>query len=108
MDDLRDLAIAYYVWAAPTRAEITGGKRHKEYVQTHDGRVIPADEWERICLDVIEQANKGDLLEQIKDYTQRECVWLKKDEIQRYSIGCLLNEAYKKWDDFTYQERLML
>jgi hypothetical protein len=108
MDGLKDLAIAYHIWQSPTKEEVAGGKKHKEYVHTRDGRNFTADEWERICLEKITQADKGDLLEQIKEYTQRECVWLKKDEVLRYSIECLLNEAYKKWDDFTYQERLKL
>lgn len=108
MSELRALAKAYYVWQSPTKAEIADKKKHIEYVHTHDGRDIPVDEWEDICLEMIAQADLSDLLREIEERCQRECLWVKQSELQRYAIGCLLNESYRKWEGFTYQERLML
>lgn len=105
---MRGLAKAYYVWQSPTKAELAEKKKHVEYVHTHDGRNIPVGEWERMCLEMITQADLRALLEQIEEYVQKNCLWVKSGELRRYAIGCLLNESYRSWDGFTYQERLML
>lgn len=102
---MRGMAKAFYVWQSPSRGET---KKPIEYVHTKDGRTIERGEWLRICLEMITQADLRPLLEQIEEYVQRNCLWVKNGELEEYSMDCLLKGSYKHWDDFIYQERLML
>ena len=102
---MRGLAKAFYVWQAPSRGD---NRKPIEYVHTRDGRTIERGQWCIECLEMITQADLRPLLEQIKEYVQRNCLWVKKGELEEYSMNCLLNGSYKHWDDFIYQERLML
>ena len=102
---MRGLAKAYYVWKSPSKGDI---RKPIELIHTKDGREIARDEWCRIALEMIIQCDLSDLLKQIEEYVQKNCLWVKTSELREYSIDCLLKGSYKKWDDFHYQERLLI
>ncbi len=100
---MKGLAKAYYVWQSPCKGE---QRKPVEYIHTQDGRTIPRDEWCKIALETIIQADLSDLLKQIEEYTQKHCLWVKMGDLREYSMDCLLKGSFKHWDDFCYQERL--
>lgn len=100
---MQGLAKAYYIWKSPTKAEIAEKKKHIEYVHTRDGREMPIDEWEQKCLEMITQADLSDLLKQIEEYVQHNCLWVKTGELRSYSMDCLIKGSYRHWSDFNYQ-----
>ena len=99
------MAKAFYVWQSPSRGET---KKPIEYIHTRDGRTIERGEWCRIALEMIIQADLSDLLGQIEEYVQHNCLWVKNGELREYSMDCLIKGSYKHWDDIIYQERLSL
>lgn len=102
---VKGLAKAFYVWQTPSKGD---NKKPVEYICTKDGKIIKRDEWCRIALDMITQGDLSDLLRQIEEYVQKNCLWVKTSELREYSMDCLLKGSYKHWDDFIYQERLSL
>lgn len=98
---MNEMSKAYYVWNMPRK-----GTKGIQKIHTKDGHEFLPEEWEKICLEMITKADLRDLLEQIEEHVQKNCLWVKNDELRRYSIDCLLKGSYKHWDDFVYQERL--
>lgn len=107
---MQGLAIGYYIWSQPVR--YVDGKFIKDKgidkIHTRDGREMFIEEWEREATHLITQADSIDLLTQIEEYVQRNCLWVNKADLRRYSMDCLLGDAYKHWRDFVYQEKLTI
>ena len=102
---MQGLAKAFYVWQSPCKGDT---KKPVEFIYTRDNREIARDEWCRIALEMITQADLSDLLRQIEEYVQKNCMWVKTTELREYSMDCLLKGSYKKWDDFMEQETMIL
>ena len=100
---MNGLAKAYYVWRSPSKGDT---KKPVEFIHTKDGREIARDEWCRIALEMITERDMSDLLKQIEEHVQKNCLWVKTGELQEYSMDCLLKGSFKHWNDFAYQERL--
>ena len=107
------LAIAFYTWRQGVTYNKQTYKFEKtnkgvDYIHTRDGREVTLAEWEELALKYVTEADLSDLLSQIEEYVKNNCKWLKKGEIRRYALDCLLHESYKAWDDFMVQETLIL
>lgn len=100
---MRGLAKAYFVWRPPSKGDT---RKPIEFIHTRDGRELARDEWRRIAREMITECDLNDLLRRIEEYVQKSCPWVKTDELQEYSMDCLLKGSFKHWDDFSYQERL--
>lgn len=107
------LAIAYYSW----KQNVTYNKQTCKFekslkgidlIVTRDGRELAFEKWEEIALKYVTENDLSDLLSQIEEYVKDNCKWLKKGEIRRYALDCMLHESYKKWDDFMIQETMIL
>lgn len=110
---MQGLAIAFYVW----KQNVTYNKQTFKFeksikgidlIHTCDGRELGLSEWEELALKYVAEADLSDLLSQIEEYVKNNCKWLKKGEIRRYALDCLLHESYKKWNDFMVQETMIL
>lgn len=74
-------------------------KYYKTY-QTKAGEFKP-EEWRKKLRQIIEEDNKLDLLEKIKAYCRQNYVWIKTEQdLDDYSIDCLVTQSYKHWKDF--------
>nr|DAN97753.1 MAG TPA: hypothetical protein [Caudoviricetes sp.] len=72
----------------------------KEFYKTKIGEFTP-EKWLEVTLQIIEEINKTELLEKIKEHVKNNCAWLKNDkEIEEYSVSCLASGAYMYWKDF--------
>ena len=100
---MQGLAKAFYVWQSPCKGDT---KKSVEFIRTRDGREIARDEWCRIAYEMITQGDLSDLLRQIEEYVQKNCMWVKTNELREYSMDCLIKGSYKKWDNFYYQQRI--
>ena len=54
-------------------------------------------EWDKIALEVVKEHGDEALLEKIKTHVRECCLWLKDNEIERYSLKCLISKAYVAW-----------
>lgn len=77
--------------------------RGTEYVPTVSG-TYKASEWVSLVVEAAVEDGLGDLLEGIKQYTRENCAWIHTEkDVEEHAARCLVNEAYKHWDDFNYQ-----
>lgn len=45
-----------------------------------------------------------DLLDQIKEYSRKNCAWLHSEkDVEEHAIRCLISKAYEHWPDFNRQ-----
>lgn len=70
--------------------------RGEYYYKTPIGD-LDENEWDKIALEVVREHGDEALLEKIKAHVREYCLWLKDNEIERYSLKCLISEAYKAW-----------
>ena len=58
-------------------------------------------EWLETALQIIQAVQETKLLEEIKGYVKKNCLWLKSEkEIEEYSVGCLISGTYMYWEEF--------
>ena len=103
-----DYAIKHRVGVSiPTRelyVTRAGNTRHriefKEYYKTNMGEFAPK-EWLETALQIIQAVQETKLLEEIKGYVKKNCLWLKSEkEIEEYSVRCLISGTYMYWEEF--------
>lgn len=78
-----------------TWSRITTGET---YYKTKIGE-LREDEWERIAEETAREYGDLPLLQAIEDYVRKHCAWLKEKEIRGYSLHCLVDEAYRTWEE---------
>jgi hypothetical protein len=108
MNSLKDYAIqlkngracptgGYIITRFGNRRPVT---KFRDFYQTNLGEFTP-EKWRELTLDAIKEHGKEELLERIKEYCKKNCIWLKKEcDIEEYAMECLVSEAYLYWDDF--------
>lgn len=110
---MHDLAIAYFEWHPVVTYnretyKFEHGKKGIDYIQTVGGDLYEPTEWINLALDYMQKNNLLDLFSQVKEYVRVNCLFVKPKELNQYAADCVLHESYKKWADFTYQEKLKL
>ena len=75
-------------WSVVTKGEY--------YFKTPIGD-LDEKEWDKIALEVVREHGDEALLEKIKAHVREYCLWLKDNEIERYSLKCLISKAYVAW-----------
>lgn len=53
--------------------------------------------WDKIALEVVKNHKDEALLEKIISYVRNHCLWLKENEIEHYSLSCLVRKSYEAW-----------
>jgi hypothetical protein len=77
-----------------------------EYYQTPSG-TIEINEWVRLVTEAAAEDGLSDLLEGIKQHVRENCAWIHTEkDVEEHAAECLIHEAYKHWEGFTYQEGL--
>ena len=83
----------------------TGRKQYRSisYKKTIFGDIEDSNYYP-LAKKLIVLAGRTELLEKIKDYSRKNCAWLKTEsDIENHAIDCLISKAYEYWKDFPKQ-----
>lgn len=111
--NMNNLAIAYHEWSQEINYNRHTYKfdkgKGKDYIRTHGGEIYEPDDWIDVVIGYVKANDLTELYLEIRDYVRREFVWIKTDEeLMITALDFLLHESYKKWVNFSYQEKLKL
>ena len=109
---MNDLAIAYFEW----HQEITYDRNTYKFVKgkgvdmirTRGGELYSPDAWMQQALAEVKKSGQTDLYVQVREYVTKNHLWVGKGQIILHSLDCFLSDAFKKWEDFNYQEKFEL
>ena len=66
------------------------------YYKTPVGEMTET-EWNKVAIELVKRHGDEALLEKIKEHVRNNCLWLKENEIELYSLKCLVDRVYEAW-----------